>query len=996
MRDDATLNDVTFVDPDRGWAVGQRGLILHTRNGGREWNVQGSPAKGRLESVFFLDAQNGWIVGGSTQPFTHKSQGLVLRTYDGGQRWEQVKDAALPLLTKVKFFDAKHGWAVGLPSALYRSGIFSTDDGGRSWSPLPGTAPGAYLTADFHSPQTGAAAGYRGTLTFIRRNGVQLSRTPYLGPRPLHDLILSGPTGGWLVGEGGVCLTTHDGGLTWQTPASPLPNDVRQNFDFHAVAARDNQVWVAGSPGTKIVHSTDGGNTWQTRPTPTTAPLRAVTFVDDHHGWAVGELGTILASRDGGGTWQVQRAGGKRAAVLVIASSSQDIPWELLVKYAGNEAMLTAIEVVGREEFDARDDAETPPRERLLDATTEVGGSVASQMWRFPLRQAELNLTGQQVTSLWNQVNDGQATSRLEEALVRKIRTWRPTVLIVPSPRGGGDPASMLVSQAALAAAEKAADSTQFVEQLSLAGLQPWKVGKICAVSDDLRHAHYQFPSAALAPRLGYSLQAGSHASRALLSTEPAASPLSTGLVQLSRGMNSARNGQDLFDQVPTPVVGDARRSLSRPSAGALDQTMRWAQRQTRVERLLEEAHADPRQLDGMLAQLNDLTGGLSRSGGGHVLYQLAERLRADGRLTSAAAVYELLIEKHADHTTHDPALLWLCQYYASSEAAWHADEGTQFTVQQAQFSAAPRETKRGVAVASRLTPSGQQGTASTTNSLARARQAVALAEETRRTQVDLYADPRFRFPLAAAQRVVGASRTAEAYFHQTADREGNPWQQCAAAQLWLAQPTPQAPKPFVLCRSAVDKPYLDGKLDDACWQAAKPMPIHDIMLADPTSLPEDQPPAAEAYLSYDQEFLYFAVRCQRLGPRAEPIEPTARQRDADLSGHDRVQLLLDLDRDYTSYFRLEVDQRGQISDDCWGDRSWQPQWHVATSNDRQQWTVEAAIAWKSLARQPPQPKRAWAVNVQRIVPGEGFSSWSRPAAVNVRGEGFGLLLFEE
>ncbi len=46
MLDDAELTDVFFLDPDQGWAVGDRGAILRTEDGGRHWQVQrvGAPA----------------------------------------------------------------------------------------------------------------------------------------------------------------------------------------------------------------------------------------------------------------------------------------------------------------------------------------------------------------------------------------------------------------------------------------------------------------------------------------------------------------------------------------------------------------------------------------------------------------------------------------------------------------------------------------------------------------------------------------------------------------------------------------------------------------------------------------------------------------------------------------------------------------------------------------------------------------------------------------
>src|SRR4051812_9265878 len=59
-----------------------------------------------------------------------------------------------------------------------------------------------------------------------------------------------------------------------------------------------------------------------------TLPLNAVYFLDARHGWAVGELGTILGTTDGGKTWKVQHRGGQRSAVLFIPRA-KDAPLEL-------------------------------------------------------------------------------------------------------------------------------------------------------------------------------------------------------------------------------------------------------------------------------------------------------------------------------------------------------------------------------------------------------------------------------------------------------------------------------------------------------------------------------------------------------------------------------------------------------------------------------------------------------------------------------------------
>ena len=92
-RPDACLNDVTFVDPRRGWAVGDCGAIWHTADG-EHWEQQASGVDCRLKSVQFLDADNGWAAGGFTLPYTHISCGVMLRTVDGGKHWTRRRKAA--------------------------------------------------------------------------------------------------------------------------------------------------------------------------------------------------------------------------------------------------------------------------------------------------------------------------------------------------------------------------------------------------------------------------------------------------------------------------------------------------------------------------------------------------------------------------------------------------------------------------------------------------------------------------------------------------------------------------------------------------------------------------------------------------------------------------------------------------------------------------------------------------------------------------------------
>src|SRR5262245_20228952 len=54
MRSDATICDVSFVGPTLGWAVGDRGVIWHTEDGGATWRQQESNVACRLSGVSFV------------------------------------------------------------------------------------------------------------------------------------------------------------------------------------------------------------------------------------------------------------------------------------------------------------------------------------------------------------------------------------------------------------------------------------------------------------------------------------------------------------------------------------------------------------------------------------------------------------------------------------------------------------------------------------------------------------------------------------------------------------------------------------------------------------------------------------------------------------------------------------------------------------------------------------------------------------------------------
>ena len=173
---DARLTDICFVDERYGWAVGDRGVVWHTEDGGRQWQRQRSGINCELQSICFINRQIGWAAGGFAQPYSHTGGGVLLSTSDGGQTWTGNPRLLLPALKRIVFVDALHGWAIGFPSAMYPSGVFTTNDGGRSWRPLAGQGGSAWLTGDFLNSAAGAIAGSHATAATVKQGEIETAR----------------------------------------------------------------------------------------------------------------------------------------------------------------------------------------------------------------------------------------------------------------------------------------------------------------------------------------------------------------------------------------------------------------------------------------------------------------------------------------------------------------------------------------------------------------------------------------------------------------------------------------------------------------------------------------------------------------------------------------------------------------------------------------------------------------------------------------------------
>ena len=472
--EDAALHAVHFISTQEGWAVGDEGVVWQTIDGGERWERRPTGVRASLRSVYFLNFSTGWAVGREELPHGAGSVGVILFTRDGGLKWQRVANNSLPGLNCVRFIDNRNGIVAGDGCEQYPTGLFQTSDGGRNWQPVPGPRCTSWLAADFQVEGTGALAGAWNRLATLRDGKVVVENLDSSRGCNLTGLKLTDKNA-VAVGQGAMILL-GDGatGKSWRAAdLKPfLPRKVQACWDFHAVACTGTHVWAAGRPGSAILHSPDRGKTWEVQRTGQPLPLQGLSFIDERRGWAAGEFGTILATRDGGASWQIQRRGGQRAAVLFIHARAPGLPVDTIAMLAGEEGYLATALRVTAADPDSAAPGKSTEAQRWAAAVRLAGGSAGDALWQFPLPQHLVRARREDVLKFWDQLHRSHAEEELMRQMVLAIRIWRPSVIITDNPDVAitGCPCEALVAEAVQQAMQRAADPKAFPEQIENSG----------------------------------------------------------------------------------------------------------------------------------------------------------------------------------------------------------------------------------------------------------------------------------------------------------------------------------------------------------------------------------------------------------------------------------------------------------------------------------------------------------------------------------------------
>lgn len=1053
--DDAQLHDVKLVGSKFAIAVGEHGAIWKSVDGGQSWSALRCELDASLRSASFLDDRIGWIAGGETAPYAGLDSGVLLATRDGGQSWQRLGQGLLPPLSYVKFFGTEEGLVVGQSTANSPAGIFKTTDGGKTWHGVQGDTTHRWKAMCFLEPEMGVVAGVSGRVSLMGGDQLYPSKLQPQGYRSIRGIALSADDGGWLAGDGGLVLKTTTGGVVWEAPPTPLPEELREGMDFHCVEVREQKVWLAGSPGSVIWHSPDGGRRWQKQETGETAALQAIRFANDKHGVAVGTFGVILRTTDGGATWTAVRGGGRRAALLAIHARSSRVSPPLIAKLSGAMGYRSAVWVAQRDDVGPL--SLSSEGESIVEAAVQKsGGQSAEVHWQLPQIRPGVEYSSEKTLQEWQKQTEGRLPQTLMGGLVRQIRTWRPAILVIDQP-STDDAAGQLLFDATLRAVALAGDATQFEEHSQVTGLAPWNVDRVYLrlAAGATGDAHVELDEFLLPLKTSTRNAAGAgiallqsgrvpqketaQASRiAYRWTDLDGSP-ADGTVTAATGKKGVvRTSRDFFGGSSISPGSAARRDLLPIDESNLERTQKLVEKQRNLTGVFQKSLDDPRMAGQLIAQINGMIEGMEPDQAVALLRDLADEYRKRSEFELVESTYVELIRRYPKEPGSLDAMRWLIQFWSSSETAWQrvrsmktetgVSQKLTRQVQQVKGSSSGDGNDVQFAGGSNDVPTTNVNSGSPTRvdlkldfegkadgkkkgkeqeRLKVTREvdwrsgavsewhgrANELAKQLQKTEPNLFQAVEIQFPLAAMRRADGSTRASDSIVRNfVTNATSADIKQLAERELWASFSTPESPKALTMCYETGQRPHLDGLLSEPCWADAKEI----YLTGSPDGLDETDGSRCLVMFTYDAEFLYVAAKLprQKDGPR-EKAQPSGRYHDADLSRFDRISVRLDVDRDYTTWYEFQIDQRGWTAESCWEDRKWNPTWYVAAESDQTDCRIEAAIPWSELTPTPPRRGATYALSILRTIPTVGLQTWTHPATVRPQPASFGLLKFE-
>ncbi len=299
---------------DRLVAVGPRGHIVVSADGGQSWKQSAVPVSSDLTAVYFVNDKNGWAVG---------HDGVILASSDGGTSWvkqfdgraanalllqymkarvgaEPASKELAALLTEAErygeqgpdkpfldvwFENAMVGYVVGGYNL-----IFATADGGKTWEPwFDRTDNPKLLNLNAIRPAAGGLyiTGEGGLVLKLDATAKRFRAVPVDYKGSLFG-VADGGDAVLVFGLRGNAFRSTDGGAHWSKVDSQLVASIV------AGARTSNGTVLLADQGGRIVASSDGGKTFKRLELAKAMPVTSIATVGGDKLALTGPMGVVV------------------------------------------------------------------------------------------------------------------------------------------------------------------------------------------------------------------------------------------------------------------------------------------------------------------------------------------------------------------------------------------------------------------------------------------------------------------------------------------------------------------------------------------------------------------------------------------------------------------------------------------------------------------------------------------------------------------------------